>query len=209
MGSLAASGGYYISAPCEYIVANELTITGSIGVIMHGLNYRGLLDKIGVRPEVFKSGKYKDMLSPTKSPEEISPEERQMVQNLIDETFGKFKTVVAEGRNAAYQSNKRQGRALSPDWEDYADGRILSGKEAYKLGFVDDLGDFDVAVDRAEQLAHTGKAELIQYQPIFDIGNIFRMFGESSAKSVKVELGVDLPKLHAGYMYFISPTYLQ
>ena len=122
MGSLAASGGYYVSAPCRWIVANELTITGSIGVIMHGLNYRGLLDKIGVRPEVFKSGKYKDMLSGTKEPEEISQEERDMVQKLIDETFHKFKDVVRDGRDAAYSSNNRQGRKLAPDWEDYADG---------------------------------------------------------------------------------------
>ena len=63
MGSLAASGGYYISAPCRWIVANELTITGSIGVIMETLNYRGLMDKVGVAPDVYKSGKYKDMLS--------------------------------------------------------------------------------------------------------------------------------------------------
>src|SRR5271155_3607422 len=117
MGSLAASGGYYVSAPCQWIVANELTITGSIGVIMHGLNYRGLLDKIGVRPETFKSGKYKDMMSPTKSQDEITPEEQQMVQNLINETFGKFKSVVADGRRAAYQSNEHQGKMLSADWE--------------------------------------------------------------------------------------------
>ncbi len=63
MGSLAASGGYYISVPCRWIVANDLTLTGSIGVIMEGINYRGLMDKIGVAPIVYKSGKYKDMLS--------------------------------------------------------------------------------------------------------------------------------------------------
>jgi protease-4 len=209
MGSLAASGGYYVSAPCTWIVANELTITGSIGVIMHGLNYRGLLDKIGVRPEVFKSGKYKDMLSGTKTPEEETPEERQMIQDMINETFGKFKNVVADGRQAAYQNNKHQGKPLDPDWESLADGRILSGKEAYKHGFVDELGDFDVAVERAKQLSHVKKAELIQYQQIFDLSNIFRLLGESNAKSVKVELGVDIPKLHAGYLYFLSPTYLQ
>lgn len=212
MGSLAASGGYYVSAPCSWIVANELTITGSIGVIMHGLNYRGLLDKIGVRPEVFKSGKYKDMLSGTKSPEETSPEEREMVQALIDETFGKFKNVVADGRHAAYQNNKGQmdrGKPLDADWESLADGRILSGKDAYKHGFVDELGDFDTAVDRAKKLSHISKAELIQYQQIFDLSNLLHLFGESNAKSVKVELGVDLPKLHAGYLYFLSPTYLQ
>jgi protease-4 len=209
MGSLAASGGYYISTPCEYIVANELTITGSIGVIMHGLNYRGLLDKIGVRTEVFKSGKYKDMMSGTKSPDEISPEERQMVQDLIDETFGKFKSVVADGREAAYQSNKHQGRRLTANWQDFADGRILSGKEAYKLGFVDDLGDFDVAVDRTRQLAGITKAELIEYRQVVDFSDLFRMFGQSSTKSVKLDLGADFPKLRAGYLYFLSPTYLQ
>src|SRR2546428_583630 len=76
MGGLAASGGYYVSAPCRWIVANELTITGSIGVIMHSYNYRGLLNKVGVRPEVFKSGKFKDMLSGEKDEEDIPAEER-------------------------------------------------------------------------------------------------------------------------------------
>jgi protease-4 len=209
MGSLAASGGYYVSAPCTYIVANELTITGSIGVIMSGLNYRGLLDKIGVQPEVFKSGRFKDMLSSTKRPDEITQDEKDMVQNLINETYGKFTNVVAAGRSAAYKSNNHEGRQLDANWLSYADGRILSGTEALKLGFVDKLGDFDVAVDSAESLAHIGKAELVEYQPLFDISNLFRLFGESNAKQVKVELGVDLPKIHAGYMYFLSPTYLQ
>lgn len=208
MGSLAASGGYYVSARSQWIVANELTITGSIGVIMHGLNYRGLLDKIGVRPEVFKSGKYKDMLSSTKEPEEITPEEKQMVQALINETFGKFKSVVADGRHSAYQSNNQRGKRLSQDWEDYADGRILSGKEALRLGFVDELGDFDVAVKRAEKLAGISKAELVEYQQAFDLSNLFHLFGKSDAKAVKLDLGVDIPKLQPGCMYFLSPTYL-
>ncbi|MDB6122395.1 MAG: Signal peptide peptidase SppA, type [Pedosphaera sp.] len=208
MGSLAASGGYYVSAPCDWIVANELTITGSIGVIMHGFNYRALMDKVGVRPEVYKSGKFKDMLSGSKSPEEIDPEERKMVQALIDETFERFKTVVAEGRNAAYNAHK--GKALDADWKDYADGRILSGNEAYRLGFVDELGDLETAIKRTKDLAHIGKenANLIQYQPVFELSNLFRLFGKSEAKSVKLDLGIDIPKLNAGYLYFISPTYL-
>jgi protease-4 len=208
MGSLAASGGYYVSAPCRWIVANDLTITGSIGVIMHGLNYRGLLDKIGVRPDVFKSGKYKDMLSPTKEPEEISPEERQMVQNLIDETFRKFKGVVRDGRTASYASNSQMGQKLSADWEDYADGRILSGTEAKRLGFVDETGDFETAVKRAQILTGIKGADIVQYQQIFDLSNIFRLFGQSDAKAVKVDLGVEMPKLTPGCLYFLSPTYL-
>ena len=72
MGSLAASGGYYVSAPCRWIVANDLTITGSIGVILSTWNYRGLMDKVGLRPETFKSGKYKDMLSGSREPDSIT-----------------------------------------------------------------------------------------------------------------------------------------
>ena len=82
MGSIAASGGYYISAPCRWIVANELTITGSIGVIFHTYNYRALMDKVGVRPGVVKSGKLKDMLSPDKRPEDELPEERQILAGM-------------------------------------------------------------------------------------------------------------------------------
>lgn len=208
MGSLAASGGYYVSAPCQWIVANELTITGSIGVIMHGLNYRGLLDKIGVRPEVFKSGKYKDMLSATKEPEEISPEERQMVQDLINETFQKFKGVVRDGRTAAYAANNKQGHKLAPDWEDYADGRILSGTEASRLGFVDEIGDFEVALKRAETIANVKGVEVVEYQQVFDLSNIFHLFGQTDSKAIKVDLGVEVPKLTPGCLYFLSPTYL-
>src|ERR1035437_7514187 len=98
MGSLAASGGYYIAAPCRWIVANELTLTGSIGVIMHGWNYRGLMDKVGVAPMTYKSGKFKDMLSPDRSTNEIPAEEHALVQALIDETYGKFTNVVGIGR---------------------------------------------------------------------------------------------------------------
>src|SRR5271154_3772172 len=116
MGSLAASGGYYISAPCRWIVANELTLTGSIGVIMHGYNYRGLMDKIGVMPTTFKSGKFKDMLSGTRETNEIPPEEHAMVQGLIDETYQKFKGVVRDGRSAAHEKNKMDGHALVQNW---------------------------------------------------------------------------------------------
>jgi len=125
MGSLAASGGYYVSAPCRWIVANDLTITGSIGVIMSTWNYRGLMDKVGVRPETFKSGKYKDMLSGSREPDSITQEERDMVQALISQTYDKFKSVVEAGRKRAQAKNKDKGRALAEDWADYADGRIL------------------------------------------------------------------------------------
>jgi protease-4 len=124
MGNLAASGGYYISAPCRWIVANELTITGSIGVIMHTYNYRGLMDKVGLKPMVYKSGKFKDMLSGERSPDEAHPEEDEMMRDMIQETYGRFKEVVAEGRKHAHQLNNEKGNALTNNWADYADGRI-------------------------------------------------------------------------------------
>lgn len=211
MGSLAASGGYYVSAPCRWIVANELTITGSIGVIMSTWNYRGLMDKVGVRPFTFKSGKFKDMLSGSREPDDISPEEKAMVQKLINETYDKFKTVVAEGRDRAHKANtqdKRDGKALASDWRDYADGRILSGKEAQSLGFVDSLGNFDKAVDEAAEIAGVEEFDLVEYRLRYDLADFFRMFGKSDARGIKVDLGLDTPKLQAGRMYFLSPTYL-
>jgi protease-4 len=204
MGSLAASGGYYISAPCRWIVANELTITGSIGVIMHGYNYRGLMDKIGVVPMTFKSGKFKDMLSPDRSTNEIPPEEHAMVQSLIDETYQKFKGVVAEGRSQAHDKNGKEGKPLADDWTKYADGRVVSGTEALKLGFVDELGDFDDAVDRAEKIVHISDANLVEYRERYDISNFLSMFGQSGAShDIKLDLGVDIPKLQANAMYFL------
>jgi protease-4 len=204
MGSLAASGGYYISAPCRWIVANDLTITGSIGVIMHGYNYRGLMDKVGVAPMTFKSGKYKDMLSPDRSTNEIPAGEHAMVQALIDETFQKFKGVVRAGRAAAHDKNKTEGRALAFDWEDYADGRVLSGMQALTLGFVDQVGDFDDTVDRTEKIAHIDDANLVEYRERYDISDFLSMFGQSgAAHDVKLDLGLDIPKLRAGCMYFL------
>jgi protease-4 len=212
MGSLAASGGYYISSPCRWIVANEMTLTGSIGVIMSSWNYRGLMDKVGVLPQIFKSGKYKDMLSGSREPDSISPEEKAMVQSLIDETFARFKAVVQEGRGQAYDKNKdsqEKGHPLSDDWQNYADGRVLSGSEALKLGFVDQLGSFEEAVDRTKNIAGISRANLIQYQQRFDLSDMFRLFGKSDANSsIKLDLGMDAPKLQAGKLYFLAPTFL-
>jgi protease-4 len=215
MGSLAASGGYYISVPCRWIVANDLTITGSIGVIMHGYNYRVLMDKVGIQPHVFKSGRFKDMLSGEQEPDvsKLSEEDRrnrnqedQMVQALIDETFGKFKEVVKTGREHAASLNNGKGKTLVDDWQDYADGRVFSGKQARDFGFVDDLGDFDTALSRAESIAGIPSANLIEYRVQFDLGSVLsRVFGKTQVPAIKVDLGMDLPKLEAGRLYFIAP----
>jgi protease IV len=205
-GGMAASGGYYVSAPCRWIVAHELTLTGSIGVIMHTWNYRGLLDKLGVLPVVIKSGKYKDMLRGDKSPEEILPEETQMLEALIQQTYVRFKDVVATGRQEAQNKNKTEGRALAKNWTEYADGRVLSGKEAYEHGFVDELGTFDTAVRRAEKIAGLKRATLIRFEQPLDFGNILRWFVKTETPAIKVDLGLEQPKVKPGRLYYLVPA---
>ena len=210
MGGLAASGGYYVAAPCQYIVANELTITGSIGVIMSTFNYRGLMDKVGLQPRVFKSGKFKDMLRGSKRPEELDPAVDEMVNDMIMETFAKFKSVVKNGRDRAATVNTNRGKTLAPNWEEYADGRILTGKTAYDLGFVDQLGNFQTALDVARQIAGIpDKAHVIRYVEPFSLARLFGMGIKSKVSEpnvVKIDLGIDMPKLEAGRLYFLAPT---
>lgn len=211
MGSLAASGGYYVSAPCQWIVANDLTITGSIGVILHSFNYRGLMDKVGLQPVVFKSGRFKDMLSGSKRPEEEDPAEKKMVQDMIMETYGKFKQVVADGRAQAAKKNNGKGKTLSPTWAELADGRVLTGKQALENGFIDELGNFETAVESTKKIAGIkGDARLIRYEEPFDIGSLFSLFGKSNMKKVQVDvgmgsvgIGVDAPRVQAGKPYFL------
>jgi protease-4 len=144
------------------------------------------------------------MLSGDKEPEEITPEERAMVQSLIDETYQKFSSIVAEGRGAAAKANKGDGRELVKNWKDHADGRIFSGKQAYDLGFVDELGDFDTALDRAQKIAGISTANVVQYQAPATFANIFRILGKTEAPKIKIDLGADVPRIQAGRLYFIS-----
>jgi len=208
MGNLAASGGYYVSVASQWIEADELTITGSIGVILHTWNYRNLMNKVGIVPDVYKSGKFKDMLSGERNTNDIPPEEHAMVQALIDQTYHRFQEVVQQGRDQAHKKNKDDGKALANDWKSYADGRVLSGRQALDLGFVDQVGTFQDAVKKARQIAGIPHANLIQYQQRYDLSDVFRLFGKSQAPVIKVDLGMDAPKLEAGRLYFICPTFL-
>ena len=138
MGSIAASGGYYIAAATNGIVANPGTITGSIGVIMAYTNFRAILDKIGMVPVVIKSGPLKDMGSPTK---DMSKEEKEVLQAFVDQAHRQFVTAIAEGRKMDIDHVKS-----------LADGRIYTGEEAVKQGLVDRLGNFEDAIEWAGQL---------------------------------------------------------
>lgn len=151
MGSVAASGGYYIAASAREIVANPGTITGSIGVIMEFTNFQELLDKIGLSSVVVKSGQYKDLGSPTR---EMSAQERVILQNLIDDVHSQFVTSVAVGRNLDEQAVRQ-----------LADGRIFSGRRAMDLGLVDHMGNLQVAIGRAAELAGIDGKPNVIYPP--------------------------------------------
>ena len=211
MGGLAASGGYYVAAPCRFIVANELTITGSIGVIIQSINIHGLMEKVGVKPVTYKSGKNKDMLSPFNSPESVSEEQKAILQGFIDETYDKFVKVVEDGRKKTGGRNDPLAKELDSDWRDAADGRILSGKQALALGMVDKLGNFDVAVVFAEEYVgiDKDKALLVQHKPPFNFGGLFGLLGKAEEKdpgtTLKIDLGLPVPQLKPGLPYFLSP----
>ena len=209
MGGMAASGGYYVAAPCRYIFASELTITGSIGVIMQSVNFHGLMDKVGVKPVTYTSGKNKDMLSPF-NPPEVPPEQEKILQGFIHQTYQAFLKVVEEGR--AKQGNRDQSdmSELSEGWKEYADGRIITGSDAKEYGLVDKLGNFEDAVKFTEQYLGIGegKARLIQNEPPLSFGNFFRLLGkvkeDRTPTTLKVDLGLNVPQLRPGIPYYLS-----
>ena len=148
MGSLAASGGYYISAPATMIYANPGTITASIGVILKLSNIESLMDKIGIKSYTLKTGKYKDSGSPLR---QFSAEDRAMLQSVIDNTHQQFVRAVAEGRKLPVDDIRK-----------IADGRILSGEQAMGLKLVDRLGTLQDAIEEAgKQAGISGEPELL------------------------------------------------
>lgn len=150
MGDIAASGGYWLAALGDKVYANPSTLTGSIGVYMPYSNWEELYKKIGVRQEKIKSGPHKDILSPER---DLKPEERAIIQTMVDDMYNQFVQVVAEGR----KMDPARVRQL-------ADGRIYTGNQAKELGLVDELGNFYDAIDGAAKMVGIkGKPNLREY----------------------------------------------
>lgn len=149
MGEIAASGGYYVASACNVIVANQGTITGSIGVIAAAPNLKGLFEKFGVKMNVIKSGKYKDIFS---SHRDMRDDERALLQELIDISYEKFLKDVALGRNMNQS-----------DIKPYADGRVMTGERALEYKLIDKIGTFEDAIDHARELA-----ELSANAPVYE-----------------------------------------
>jgi len=171
MGTVAASGGYYIAAATDRIIANPGTLTGSIGVIMETANVEGLLKKIGVEGIVVKSGKFKDVGSPLRK---MTQEEQALLQAVMDDVHHQFIEAVAEGRAL----DRSTVQAL-------ADGRIFTGRQAKDAKLVDELGNLDDAIQLAADLAGIeGEPKVVEPRRRFS----FREFLES-------RLSVLVPKL--------------
>lgn len=154
MGDIATSGGLYVSAAANYIIANPGTITGSIGVAVGNINFHRLMQEHGVEMETIKSGEYKDILSAWR---EMSEDERELLQALVDELHLQFVTAVATGRDIEISEVK-----------EIADGRIFTGTEAKRLNLVDKLGGFNKAIEVAmEKAGLEGEPVIIEEEHLF------------------------------------------
>lgn len=161
MGSMAASGGYYISTPADKIFATPDTMTGSLGVIMQGINYSGLAEKYGVKFETIKSGPYKDIMSPSR---EMTKEERDIMQTMVDNAYQGFVNVIASGRNMSEESVRK-----------IADGRIYDGRQAKEIKLIDELGYFEDTVEAMKKDYKLGNVKVVEYSSNVGLGSLFSM----------------------------------
>jgi protease-4 len=170
MGTVAASGGYYIAAASDKIIASPGSLTGSIGVIMEIPNVEGLMKKVGVESIVIKSGRNKDVGSPFR---QMKPEERALLQAVLDDVHEQFIEAVARGRNMELVEVKR-----------LADGRIFSGRQAQSVGLVDELGGLREAIRAAAELVGIeGEPKVVESQPRFSLRRLLesKWFGGHTA----------------------------
>jgi protease-4 len=161
MGAVAASGGYYIAAPADRIVANAGTLTGSIGVIMELPNVSGLMEKIGIQTQVIKSGRHKDIASVFK---ELTPKEREILQAVLDDVHNQFIEAVSTARDMKFEDIKK-----------LADGRIFTGRKALELGLIDELGNMEDAIMVAGRLSGIkGEPEVVTRKEKFSVFDLLR-----------------------------------
>ncbi len=198
MRSIAASGGYYVAAGTDYIVANRLTLTGSIGVLISSVNYAELLDKIGVRADIYKSGEMKDLLNGAveRTPEEENIKD-EFLQNMVDRTYMEFAEVVAEGRDFTSAEHVREAA--------FGDGRVLSGEQAQAFDLVDQLGYFSDAVNHAMEIANVQRAKVVRLRHRVSV--VDRLLGMSANSALLPEsvLPAEIRAIKPGRLYYLAP----
>lgn len=196
--SMGCSGGYYIASGSNWIVANRLSLTGSIGVILSSYQVSGLLDKIGVKPMVYRSGKFKDILS---SGRPSTPEEEAYLQSMVMADFEYFCQVISDGRKEFFPTVESVRNA------EFADGRPISGEAALAYKLVDELGNFECAKNKMRELIGDADAEVMDYK--YTDEWIYDLFGAVTQQpSLRIE---GMPKLPAsttlapaGLFYYLA-----
>jgi protease IV len=187
MGAIAASGGYYIAAGTNGIMANPGTITGSIGVIMQFADFREILEKIGIRSDIIKSGEYKDMGSPFRS---LSEKEENHLQQFVDGVHRQFVADVATGRNLSEEEISAM-----------ADGMIFSGEDAQNAGLIDRLGNFNDAVDWAGEKAGIKKRIIRVYPPEERYSLVRRLLEMTADEMASMFHRIHSEPFRGGYIY--------
>lgn len=165
MGSMAASGGYYISAPADKIFVNKETLTGSIGVIMESVNYGKLAEEYGVEFVTIKTGPYKDIMSPTR---DMTKDERAMLQEMINESYESFVNIIEDGRGMTEAEVKA-----------VADGRIMNGRQAIDAGLADEYGYLEDVIEAVRKDFDLADAEVIEYGYSQNFASLFSMKTQS------------------------------
>lgn len=197
MDSLAASGGYYVSCGATKVIANETTLTGSIGVIIQTLNYSQAFGKLGLETMTFASGSFKDSLSGARP---MRDDEKAYVQNLVLKMYDKFISIVSEARKISKDELKNG----------IADGRVFTGAEALQHKLVDQLGYIEDAYILAKKLGDTPNAMVVRYQHRATLGDLLGVFSTAQDSRGKISIDVSdrlLPRLQPGMTYLL-PAYL-
>lgn len=165
MGGMAASGGYYVAAPAEKIFVNRETITGSIGVIMESMNYAKLAEKYGIEFNTIKTGPYKDIMSGSR---EMTDEEREMLQEMINDSYERFVEIIVDGRDMTEAEVKK-----------IADGRILNGRQAIEAGLADDYGKAEDVIAAMQDDFDLKNATVFEYTVNESLTSLFGLKAKS------------------------------
>ncbi|MCD8823677.1 signal peptide peptidase SppA [Mammaliicoccus sciuri] len=173
MKNMAASGGYYISTPADKIYAGSQTLTGSLGVIISSINYSELANDLGVKDESVTSGKHKQILNPMK---EMSKEERDIMQSIIDDSYKQFVNVIKDGRHMSESEVKK-----------LADGRIYSAQQAKSNGLIDEIGYEDDAIKALRSDIKSKHAQVVTY----DTSGGFLNFPMAAKSKLSSMIGLD------------------
>jgi len=197
INSIGTSAAYYIACAGSWIMCSDTSFTGSIGVIISTLNYKELFGKIGLQSVIFKSGQFKDALNGAR---DLTEEEKTYFQALVMQTYDRFLNIVASSRHLD-ASILRQG---------IADGRVLSGRDAFNAKLIDQLGYIEDAFEKARALGKAPGAEIVRYEKRNSLAHLLRFFESSEKSDIQLDLNVGPAgsvRLESGRLYLLPSFY--